>query len=71
MTFETTSGTLTQVGSTNTKTTHKNHANAWDNRYVATSGDPVYIKVECQGHNGQTIDWTVILYIHELRTDAI
>lgn len=70
-TFETTSGTLTQVGSTNTKTTHKNHANSWDNRYVATSGDPDYIKVECQGHSGQTIDWTVILYIHELRTDAI
>ena len=70
-TFETTSGTLTQVGSTGTKTNNKNHASAWNNRYTATSGTPDYIKVECKGHNGHTIDWTVILYVNELRTDAI
>lgn len=70
-TFETTSGTLTQVGSTGTKTNNKNHSNSWNNRYTATSGTPDYIKVECKGVSGATIDWTVILYVNELRTDAI
>lgn len=70
-TFEVTSGTLTQVGSTGTKTNNKNHSNSWSNQYTATSGTPDYIKVEVRGIVGATIDWTVVLKIHELKTDAI
>ena len=29
------------------------------------------VQVECKGVSGATIDWTVILYVNELRTDAI
>ena len=70
-TFEVTNGTLIQVGSTGTKTNNKNHSNAWNNRYVATNGSPDYIKVEVMGGREETVDWTVILYISELRTRAI
>jgi len=66
-----TSRTLSQVGSTGTKTNNKNHATSWNNRFVATSGTPDFIKVECQGHNGQTIHWSVVLHVFELKTSAI
>lgn len=69
--FETISGTLTQVGSTHTASDQKNHSSSWANRYTATSGDPDYIKVEVKGGNGSTIDWTVILYVNEMRLVAI
>ena len=72
-TFEYSSSTrtLTQAGSTGTKTNNKNHSNSWNNRYVATSGTPDYIKVECKGVAGATIHWSVILHVFELKTNAI
>lgn len=68
--FLVTSGGLTQLGSTSTKTNNKSHSHSWNNRFTATSGTPDYIKVECQGHS-ETIDWTVILYVNEMRTTLI
>jgi hypothetical protein len=72
-TFEYSSSTrtLTQAGSTGTKTNNKNHSSSWNNRYVATSGTPDYIKVECKGVAGATIHWSVILHVFELKTSAI
>lgn len=69
--FSVTGGSLVQIGSTGTKTNNKNHSNSWNNRYTATSGTPDYIKVEVKGVSSATIDWTVVLKIHELKTDAI
>ena len=69
--YEVSSGSLDQVGSTSTKTDHKNHSNSWDNRFVATTGTPDFIKVECKGNNTSTIHWSVILNVYELKTSAI
>lgn len=70
-TFNVSANRLNQIGSTGTKTNNKNHANSWTNRFTATSATPDYIKAEVQGVSGATIDWTIILYVSELRTDAI
>lgn len=68
-TFQVTSGSLRQVGSTSTKTNNKTHTHGWGARYTVASGTPDHIKVEVQGH-GETIDWTVVLRISEMRTEA-
>ena len=70
-TFAVTNGEVSQISTTGTKTNNKNHSNSWNNRFTATSDTPDYIKVECKGVSGATIDWTVICYVNELRTDAI
>lgn len=55
-----------QVGNTSTKTNNKDtDVSSWNNRFTAGSD---YIKVEVKGETGATIDWTVILYINEMRT---
>jgi hypothetical protein len=55
-----------QVGNTSTKTNNRDtDVSSWNNRYTAGSD---YIKVEVKGETGATIDWTVILYINEMRT---
>lgn len=54
-----------QVGSTSTKTNNKDAGVAsWTNRFTAGTD---YIKVEVQGEVDTTIEWTVILYINEMR----
>ena len=59
-------GRPVQVGSTGTKTNNKDSGvSGWTNRY-SSGGD--YIMVEVKGEASATIDWTVILYVNEMRT---
>lgn len=58
-------GRPVQVGTTSTKTNNKDSGvSSWNNQF-SSGGD--YIKVEVKGETGATIDWTVILYINEMR----
>ena len=68
--FRQTSGTLDRLGIQN-KTNYNDGINGWTNDFVAVSGTPNYIKATVTGHNGQTIDWTIVLYVSEIRTNHI
>jgi hypothetical protein len=69
-TFRVTGGALDRIG-INNKTNHNNGISGWTNDFVATSGDPDYIKATVTGQASATIDWTVITYVNEIRTNFI
>lgn len=60
-------GVLTELGQ-DSESLHTDNATGWNNGFSATSATPDYITVDVTGARGVTIDWTVILYINELRT---
>tara|TARA_R110002012_G_scaffold91880_1_gene223224 strand:+ start:1297 stop:2043 length:747 start_codon:yes stop_codon:yes gene_type:complete len=69
-TFRVTGGALDRLGIVN-KTNHNSGISGWTNDFTAVSATPDYIKATVTGQSSATIDWTVICYINEIRTDAI
>jgi len=66
-TFRVTGGVLDRLGIQN-KTNHHDGISSWSNDFVAVSDTPDYIKATVTGQSSATIDWTIILYINEIRT---
>lgn len=60
-------GALTELGE-DSESLHTDNATGWINSFKETSANPDYIACLVTGARGVTIDWTVILYINELRT---
>ena len=69
-TFRVTGGALDRLRIVN-KTNHNSGISGWTNDFTAVSATPDYIKATVTGQSSATIDWTVICYINEIRTDAI
>ena len=68
-TFRVTGGALDRLGLSN-KTNHNDGISGWTNDFVAVNdadlGD--HIKATVTGQSSCTIDWTIIVYVNEIRT---
>ena len=66
-TFRVTGGALDELATSN-KTNQNDGISGWTNDFVAVSDNPDYIKATVTGQTACIIDWTIILYVNELRT---